>query len=114
MTTLTNVEGKSLTEVTLRVRNHAQPFVKVELPKGSTILSAEVDGERVKPVEASDGSRVPLLRQGKSPSSAYTVSFVYLSSGAAFGKSGSYELSLPKLDLPVDILTWEVLLPERL
>jgi hypothetical protein len=29
ITTLTNVEGKSLTEVTLRVRNHSQPFVKV-------------------------------------------------------------------------------------
>ena len=114
VTTLTNVEGKSLTEVTLRVRNHAQPFVKIELPKGVTILSAEVDGERVKPVEASDGSRVPLLRAGRSPSTAYTVSFVYLNSGAAFAKSGSYELSLPKLDLPVDILTWEVLLPERL
>jgi hypothetical protein len=114
VTTLTNVEGKSLTEEILRVRNHAQPFVKIELPKGATILSAEVDGERVKPVEASDGSRVPLLRAGRSPASAYTVSFVYLNSGAAFVKSGSYELSLPKLDLPVDILTWEVLLPERL
>ena len=114
VTTLTNVEGKSLTEVALRVRNHAQPFLKVELPKGATILSAEVDGERVKPVEASDGSRVPLLRPGRGPSSAYSVSFVYLSSGAAFAKNGSYEMSLPKLDLPVDVLTWEVLLPDRL
>ena len=34
VTTLTNVEGRSLTEVTLRVRNHAQPFMKVELPDG--------------------------------------------------------------------------------
>ena len=50
ITTLTNVEGKSLTEVTLRVRNHAQPFVKVELPAGAQLLSAEVEGERVKPV----------------------------------------------------------------
>src|SRR5712671_6673377 len=49
ITTLTNVEGKSLTEVTLRVRNHSQPYVKVELPKGATLLSAEVEGERVKP-----------------------------------------------------------------
>lgn len=114
VTTLTNVEGKSLTEVTLKVRNHAQPYVKVELPKGATILSAEVDGERVKPVEAADGSRVPLLRAGRSPSASYDVSFVYLSTGATFGKSGSYEMSLPKLDIPVDVLTWEVLLPDRL
>src|SRR5882672_935841 len=113
ITTLTNVEGKSLTEVSLRVRNHAQPFVKVELPPGAQLLSAEVEGERVKPVLGADGSRVPLLRAGFNPSSAYTVSFVYLSSGARFGKNGAYEMTLPKLDIPVNVLTWEVSLPDR-
>src|ERR1700704_3589654 len=81
ITTLTNVEGKSLTEVTLRIRNHAQPFVKVELPAGAQLLSAEVEGERVKPVLGVDGSRVPLLRVGFNPAGAYTVSFVYLNNG---------------------------------
>jgi hypothetical protein len=64
ITTLTNIEGKALTEVSLRVRNHAQPFVRVELPAGAQILSAEVEGQRVKPVVGTDGSRVPLLRTG--------------------------------------------------
>jgi Carboxypeptidase regulatory-like domain len=113
ITTLTNVEGKSLTEVTLRIRNHSQPFLKVELPPGASLLSADVEGEQVKPVQGSDGSRVPLLRAGFRPSGAYTVSFVYLSSGARFAKSGSYEMGLPKLDIPVSILTWEVFLPDR-
>jgi len=114
ITTLTNVEGKSLTEVTLRVRNHAQPFVKIELPPGAQLLSAEVEGERVKPVLGTDGSRVPLLRAGFNPSGAYTVSFVYLNSGARFTKSGAYEMGLPKLDIPVNLLTWEISLPDRL
>jgi hypothetical protein len=114
ITTLTNVEGKALTEVTLRVRNHAQPFVKVELPAGATLLSAEVEGERVKPVFGDDGNRVPLLRAGFSPSGVYTVSFVYLSSGARFGKSGAYEMGLPKLDVPINLMTWEISLPDRL
>ncbi len=113
ITTLANVAGKSLTEVTLRVRNHAQPFVKIDLPQGSTLLSAEVEGEKVKPVQGSDGSRVPLLRAGFRPSGAYTVSFVYLSSGAPFSKNGSYEMGIPRLDVPVSILTWEVFLPDR-
>ena len=113
ITTLTTVEGKSLTEVTLRVRNHAQAFVKVELPAGAQLLSAEVEGERVKPVVGTDGSRVPLLRTGFYPAGGYTVSFVYLSSGARFAKNGSYEMTLPKLDIPVNILTWEVSLPDR-
>ena len=114
ITTLTNIEGKSLTEVTLRVRNHAQPFVKVELPAGAQLLSAEVEGERVKPVMGTDGSRVPLLRPGLNPSGAYTVSFVYLSAGASFARTGGYEMTLPKLDVPVNVLTWEVSLPDRL
>ncbi len=114
ITTLTNIEGKSLTEVTLRVRNHAQAFVKVELPAGAQLLSAEVEGERVKPVVGPDGSRVPLLRVGLNSSGAYTVSFVYLSSGGKFAKNGGYEMTLPKLDIPVNVLTWEVSLPDRL
>lgn len=113
ITTLANVEGKSLTEVTLRIRNHSQPFVKVDLPRGATLLSAEVEGEKVKPVQGSDGSRVPLLRAGFRPSGAYTVSFVYLNAGAPFAKNGSYEMNIPKLDVPVSILTWEVFLPDR-
>src|SRR5438552_3511396 len=114
ITTLTNIEGKSLTEVTLRVRNHAQPFVKVELPAGAQLLSADVEGQRVSPVTGTDGSRVPLLRPGFNPSGAYTVSFVYLNSGARFAKNGAYEMALPKLDIPVNLLTWEVSLPDRL
>jgi len=114
VTTLTNVEGRSLTEVTLRVRNHAQPFMKVELPPGAQLVTAEVEGERVKPVLGTDGSRVPLLRAGLDSSRPYTVSFVYSNSGSRFTKSGTYDMGLPRLDIPVNLLTWEVSLPDRL
>lgn len=114
VTTLTTVEGRSLTEISLRVRNHAKPFMKVELPAGAQLLSAEVEGQRVKPVVGADGSRVPLLRAGLDSSRAYTVSFVYISSGARFGKSGAYDMGLAKLDIPVNLLTWEISLPDRL
>ena len=114
VTSLTTVEGKSLTEVTLRIRNHAQPFMKVELPPGAQLLSTEVEGKRVKPVQGADGSRVPLLRDGLNSSRAYTVSFVYQHPGSRFAKSGTYDMGLPKLDIPINLLTWEVSLPERL
>ena len=114
VTTLTNVEGRSLTEVTLRVRNHAQPFLKVELPAGAQLVTAEVEGEPVRPVTGTDGSRVPLLRANLDSSKAYNVSFVYLSSGSRFSKNGSYDMGLPRFDIPVNLLTWEVLLPDRI
>src|SRR5262249_5505713 len=84
VTTMVTSEGRSLTEVKLTVKNQAQPFLKVDLPPGASILSADVAGEKVKPVQGPDGSRVPLLRAGFRPIDAYEVSFVFLHSGAPF------------------------------
>jgi len=114
VTTLVTIEGRSLTEVSLRVRNHAQSFLKVELPRGAQIVTAEIEGQPVKPAQDLDGSRVPLLRAGLNSSGAYTVSFVYLSSGSRFTKNGTYDMDLPRLDLPINLLTWEVSLPDQL
>jgi hypothetical protein len=113
VTTLVTSEGKSLTEVKLTVKNQAQPFLKVELPAGASILTAEVAGEKVKPVQGPDGNRVPLLRTGFRPAGPYTVSFVFLHSGAPFAKKGDSEISLPKMDVPISILEWELFLPEQ-
>jgi len=113
VTTLVTTEGRSLTEIRLTIKNQAQPFLKVALPPGASILSAEVAGEKVKPVEGPDGNRVPLLRAGFRPADSYTVSFVFMHSGAPFAKKGGSDLSLPKMDVPINLLQWEVFLPEK-
>ena len=113
VTTMVTSEGKSLTEIRLTLKNQAQPFLKVGLPAGATILSAEVAGEPVKPVQGPDGSRVPLFRSGFRPSGTYLVSFVFLHSGTPFAKKGGADLSLPSMDIPISLLNWEVFLPER-
>ena len=77
-TTLLTTEGRALTEVTLWMRNRAQPFMKVALPQGASMLSVEIAGVPAKPVEGKDGIRVPLLRPGFRPDGQYVVSFVYL------------------------------------
>ena len=113
VTTVVTTEGRSLTEIKLVVKNQSQPFLKVALPAGSSILSADVAGEKVKPAEGPDGQRVPLLRPGFRPNGEYTVSFVFLHAGAPFAKKGGSELALPKMDMPVGLVNWEVFLPER-
>lgn len=113
VTTLVTSEGKSLTEVKLLVRNQAQPFLKVGLPADASIVSADVAGEPVKPLQGADGNRVPLLRPGFRPTESYTVSFVFMHSGAPFAKKGGAELILPTMDIPVSLLNWEVFLPEQ-
>src|SRR5215510_577999 len=57
VTTLANVEGRTLTEISLRVRNHSKGYLKVELPAGAKLFTAEVDGQRVKPADDSGITR---------------------------------------------------------
>jgi hypothetical protein len=113
VTTLVTVEGRTLTEVKLTVKNQAQPFLKVALPAGATIVSADVAGEKVKPVQGPDGNRVPLLRTGFRPNGPYEVSFVFMHSGTPFAKKGGSELALPSMDVPISLLEWELFLPEQ-
>jgi carboxypeptidase family protein len=56
---------------------------------------------------------VPLLRAGFRPSGPYAVSFVYLAPGAPFAKKGEAAFALPRLDVPVSVLDWELFLPDR-
>jgi hypothetical protein len=55
---------------------------------------------------------VPLLRPGFRPTDAYTVSFVYLHAGSPFLKKGDMRMMLPRMDLPVTLVEWEVFVPE--
>ncbi|OFW23487.1 MAG: hypothetical protein A3G21_06010 [Acidobacteria bacterium RIFCSPLOWO2_12_FULL_66_21] len=112
-TTLVTPEGRALTEVQLWIRNRAQPFMKVTLPPGATMLSVEVAGETAKPVTGTDGTRVPLLRAGFRPDGVYPVSLVYLTAGEAFGKRGDAQMALPKFDVPMSLVHWELFLPDR-
>jgi hypothetical protein len=112
-TTLVTSEGRALTEITLDVQNRAQPFLKVTLPAGATMVSAEVAGQTAKPVAGSDGIRVPLLRAGFRPAGSYQVSFVYIHAGVPFAKKGDLRMTLPKMDIPVGVVEWELFVPEQ-
>ena len=111
-TTLVTAEGRALTEVLLQVQNRAQAFLRVTLPPGASIVSADVAGEAAKPVLGADGTRVPLLRPGFRPKGPYTVSFVYLNTGTPFARKGDMSMRLPKMDMPVGIVEWEVFVPD--
>jgi hypothetical protein len=112
-TTLITAEGRALTEVVLNLQNRAQPFLKVTLPVGASIVSVEVAGETAKPALGADGTRVPLLRPGFRPQGTYTVSFVYLHAGTPFARKGDLQMTLPKMDVPVGQLDWEIFVPEH-
>ena len=58
-------------------------------------------------------TRVPLLRPGFRPTGTYEVSFVYLHAGTPFARKGEMQMALPRMDLPVAVISWEVFVPER-
>jgi hypothetical protein len=111
-TTLVTKEGRTLTEIALTIQNRAQKFLKVTLPAGASIVSVDVAGESAKPVFGNDGTRVPLLRPGLRTAAPYSVTFVYLYAGAPFGKKGELPMTLPKMDIPVSLVEWEVFVPD--
>jgi hypothetical protein len=111
-TTLVTSEGRALTEIALQVQNRAQPFLKVALPAGATMVSVEVAGETAKPMVGADGIRVPLLRAGFRPNGSYRVAFVYLHAGTPFLRKGDMQMTLPRMDIPVGIVEWELFVPE--
>ena len=113
-TTLVTSEGRMLTEMTFVVRNRAQPFMKVTLPPGASILSAEVAGETARPVTAADGTRVPLLRTGFRPDwTVHRVDRLPARRPAARNKRGDAQMALATVDIPISLLEWELFLPEQ-
>jgi hypothetical protein len=115
VTSLFTREGRSITEVRLELGNRNQQYLRLNLPAGASIVSAEVSGEKVKPVEAPDGARVPLVRPGLRPGDgSYAVSFVLMQNGAPLSRRGEGSLTLPRMDLPLEMMDWEVYLPEEM
>ena len=95
------------------MRNRSQPFLKVELPPGAAIISVDLAGRSAKPASGADGTRIPLMRAGLPADRPYSVSFVYVHSGTPFLKKGDIQMSLPKMDVPIGVVQWEVFVPEQ-
>ena len=112
-TTLITTEGRALTEIRLELRNRSLPFLKVELPPGASIVSVDLAGESAKPAAGPDGTRVPLMRAGLRTTAIYPVSFVYMHAGTPFQKKGDIQMTLPKMDIPIGVVEWELFVPEQ-
>ncbi|MCW1886951.1 hypothetical protein OKA04_19585 [Luteolibacter flavescens] len=105
LTTLVSPEGASLTAVDLEVRVAEKGTLKLDLPQGADLYNVLVNEDGVPLVK--DGSawlfHVHPAPEGNRPAS---VRFVYAVNGKGTVLEG------PKLDVPLENLTWRVMLPE--
>lgn len=96
-------DGKSLVQARYAVRNNQRNFMKVTLPQGAFVWSASLSGKSIKPGMATDGSLLlPLERvRGGEEAPEFAVEMVYFSRSPGWTDKGTYNLTLPALDLPV-------------
>ena len=107
-------EGKVLTNATFHVRNNVKQFIRLDLPKDATLWSAFVAGKPVKPAKDKNGSiLIPLEKsqlQGEGLA-LFPVEVVYLAKGSKMKTFGQLKLDLPKTDIPISELFWNVYFP---
>jgi hypothetical protein len=115
--TLVSEDGRLLVEARYAVRNNQRSFLKVVMPPGSILWSAEVAGRPIRPAVAEADSILLPLEKGRAGDEAptFVVGLVYLQGGArtAWLDKGRDRLALPALDLPVSRTGVELYYPPR-
>ena len=113
--TLGTREGKVLTKATYQVRNNVKQFLRLVLPEGAELWSSFIAGKPVKPARDKEGHvLIPLEKsqlQGETLT-RFPVEIVYLSKGPDMGTAGRLRFTLPRADIPVSSLQWDVYLPD--
>ncbi len=115
-TTMLTADGRRLTSVRYLVRNNRKQFLRLSLPEGAELWSAEVAGKSVQPARAADGRiLIPLVRSQSSGGALadFAVGLVYVEEGTApsAAGTGSFRASMPQADVPVTYVSWTVYTP---
>jgi hypothetical protein len=96
-------DGRLLVEARYAVRNNQRSFLKVSLPPGASLWTAQVAGRPIRPGVA-EGSAVLLpLEKGRAGEEAptFVLQLIYLQRTSDWAGKGIAALQLPALDLPI-------------
>jgi hypothetical protein len=108
-------DGKALVEARYALRNNQRSFVKITLPPGSSLWSASLAGQPVRPGTGPDGSLLLPLSKTRSSGEApeFAIEVVYFAPGPAWTDKGKLKVALPALDLPVSRTGLQVFYPPQ-
>jgi hypothetical protein len=100
---LAAADGRLLVKAEYAVRNNQRSFLKVTLPAGASVWSAEVAGRPIRPGLAEEGSVLLPLDKGRAGQDAptFVVEVVYLQRTTSWNDKERAAIELPALDLPV-------------
>jgi hypothetical protein len=118
--TLVSEDGKLLVEARYAVRNNQRSFLKVVMPAGSTLWSADIGGRPVRPAMAEAGAILLPLEKGRAGPAGdgaptFVVGLVYFQGAdrSAWLEKGRTRVDLPALDLPISRTGVELFYPPR-
>jgi type II secretory pathway pseudopilin PulG len=104
-------DGQSMTEIRLVVRNNGLQDLEVELPTNSTVWSAFVGGEAVRPALSRGKLLLPLEASDAAADAPVTVELTYIGREQFPSGSGEVNLISPLLNVPLNNARWDVYLP---
>jgi hypothetical protein len=120
LTTMVTDDGTTVNRAVYEVRNNTKQFLRVALPEGSEVLSAEVGGQVVKPAQESeqDGVLIPLFKSVVTNQrlGTFPVELLFMGPKVAMAEESlpaTFTLDAPTTDIPVNEVCWEVLVPEN-
>ncbi|MEQ9502221.1 MAG: hypothetical protein RIT81_35450 [Deltaproteobacteria bacterium] len=113
-TSVVTKDGRIMTDARLKLRNVLEQYLALHIDARATVESATIDGRPVKP-SRDDSGRVllPLVRSKRENGQLvpFEAQVVYRFDVEAMSLVGRRELMLPKLDVPVSSLEWNVYVP---
>jgi hypothetical protein len=112
LTSVVADDGQMMTEMRLVVRNNGLQDLAVQLPTNSTLWSAFVGGEAVRPAKSSQGRLLlPLEASDAAAGAPVTVELTYRGQETFPAGSGEVELISPRLNVPLNNARWDLYLP---
>ncbi len=107
--TLLTRDGLEVTTASYTVRNSRKQFLRLQLPQGAEVWSAEVGGKGEKPARADDGRSV--LLKMINATSGFPLQLVYAVQHDKITQRGQIQLQLPRPDILVTHTRWDAYLP---
>ncbi len=109
-------DGRMMTELRIRLRNHLRQYLGLRLPASSSLESAVLGNQPIKPSMNAEGwVKIPLTRSRVSGGQLrpIEIQIVYSEQVKTGWWLGLLDLNLPKLELPIASIDWQMYLPNQ-